>query len=106
LSVQLWETDLRQFRQVSDLVLEWCRQRNIPVIEFWIDLICATPAPDRVTYLHLLNRALDSRDYSRIKEACETRLQTRLYLSRLDRLRVPPAVAAMIRRVDRLVSGR
>ncbi len=107
LSSHLWETDRREFRETSKLVLDLCRSALIPVIDCWVDQICAASADERIIYLQMLDMAVPRDEFTAIKEASEKRLGTRLHLGgRLDRLGVPRPVATLLKSVDRLLAGR
>lgn len=107
LSRALWDSDPTEFKTVSGVVLEMSRRKGIPVIEFWIDQLCAAEPGARISYLHMLNRALPEAGYEAIKTRTEQRLQTRLHLGgRLDRLGVPKPMAEFLRTIDRTIIRR
>lgn len=107
LSHALWNNDPNEFKTVTTVVLEMCRRKGFPVIEFWINQLCAADPDARIAYLLMLNRALPTADYDAIKTGAEQRLQTRLHLGgRLDRLGVPKPVAELIRALDRNIIRR
>lgn len=107
LSSHLWEPDRREFRETSKLVLDLCRAAHIPVIDCWVDQICAASADERIIYLQMLEMAVPRDEFAAIKAASEQRLGMRLHLGgRLDRLGVPRPVAALLKSVDRLLTGR
>jgi len=107
LSGRLWKTDMKEFVEVSKLILRICARANVPVIEFWIDQICRATPDERIVYLQMLDRALTHEIYSEIKRASERRLHTRLHLGgRLDRLGIPRPVAGFLRGLDRFLTSR
>ncbi len=107
LSGRLWETDRREFLEVSQLILDLCRASNLPVIDFWIDQICAATPDERILYLQMLDMALTGEVFQSIKRESEKRLQMRLHLGgRLDRLGVPRPIARFLRVCDRFLTGR
>ena len=106
LSSQLWQPDMTEFKQATQAVLTWCAASDIPVIQFWIDHICAAPDNQRVMYLQLLRGALDPDRFAEIKRQCESRLGTRLNLSRLERLGIPGPIAELLRMADRRLMRR
>ena len=79
---------------------------GIPVLPFWVDHICAAPARDRLVYLQMLRGSLDASLFDDIRQQCEQRLQTRLSLSRLERLGIPAPIAELLRTVDRRLMRR
>lgn len=107
LSGRLWETDRREFLEVSQLVLDLCHSARIPVVDFWIVHICAATPDERITYLQMLDTALPRDVFTAIKHGSEQKLGSRLHLGgRLDRLGIPRPVADLVKRVDRLLAGR
>ena len=106
LSGQLWQHDLSEFRTATQAVLGWCETNGIAILPFWVDHICAAPAGDRLVYLQMLRGALEPSSFADIKAQCEQRLQTRLSLSRLERLGVPAPIAELLRTVDRTLMRR
>jgi glycosyltransferase involved in cell wall biosynthesis len=107
LSGRLWTTDLKEALAVSDLLLEMCRERNIPVLDFWVDRLCEAEPDDRLAYLHMLSRALGPAQFEDIKGRAEARLNIRLHLGgRLDRLGVPRPLLKILRDFDRVVIRR
>ena len=93
LSGQLWQDDNTEFRGTSDVILRLAMSARRPVIEFWIDHLCKAPEAERNIYLRLLNTALAPAQFAALRRACEKRLGKRLPLTRLERLRVPRAIA-------------
>lgn len=106
LSGQLWTNDRREFREVSNVVLELSRHANLPVVDYWIDRICAASPEQRTTYLRMLSTSLTAPQFASIRGTCEQRLSTRLPLTRLERLRVPPALANLVRELDRVIASK
>jgi glycosyltransferase involved in cell wall biosynthesis len=107
LSRALWQPDLTEYRQASQVVLEWCDHDGIPVREFWVDHICASGADDRILYLRMLHHSVDAATYRDIKRRCEERLQVRLHLGgRMNRLGVPAPVVALLQLAERLIDRR
>jgi glycosyltransferase involved in cell wall biosynthesis len=106
LSGQLWQTDMSEFRSATGVVLGWCRQHDIPVADFWVDHICASPAQEQVIFLQMVRASFERTQFLDIKHRCEVRLQAPIHLSRLDRLGVPAPIASLLRTVDRLVTRR
>lgn len=106
LSGQLWQPDMSEFKRATDTVLGWCAANEIDVIRFWIDHVCAAPDRDRILYLQMLRGALSPQQFKDLRQQCETRLQTRLNLSRLERLGVPAPIAELLRTVDRRLMRR
>lgn len=107
LSGHLWDTDRREFRDTSQVVLELCQTAGIPVMAFWIDQLCAATAEERITYLQMLSAALTPGQFETLKEASEKRLGVRLHLGgRLDRLGIPPSVVAWVQSVERWITAR
>jgi len=105
LSGQLMRQDNAEFVASSELVLTMSAQASAPVIEFWIDHLCAAPPADRAYYLRQLRSALPEGQFAAIRQTCEHRLGTRLPLTRLERFRVPSPVAKLIRDLDRVFAG-
>ena len=106
LSQQLWRQHTDEFRLVSAAVLEMAASIDARVFEFWIDLLCTVPDFERAVYLRLLNTALAAEQFTDIRSACERRLGRRLPLTRLERLRIPRALADLVRDIDRRIAGR
>lgn len=106
LSGKLWDNDRVEFKAATQAVLELATQAQLPVLDFWIDYLCEA-APDlRTPYLRMLHTALLPAQFAGLRRACEARLQARLPLTRLERLRVPDAVASFVRQVDRALAGK
>lgn len=106
LSGQLWQTDMSEFKQASQVVLRWCEAAGIAVLPFWVDHICAASDRHRIVYLQMLRGALEASQFADIKRQCERRLGTRLNLSRLERLGIPAPIAELLRTVDRRLLRR
>jgi hypothetical protein len=106
LSSKLWNNDRAEFKAASTVVLDMAAQANLPVIPFWIDYICEERADLRVTHLRLLSTALSAKQYAELRGACEQRLGIRLPLTRLERFRVPSAVATLVRGLDRALASK
>ena len=106
LSGQLWQADMGEFRKATAVVLDWCARHGIPLIDFWVDHISASPDQERVRYLQMLRASFDRSLFLEIKRRCEERLGVRLHLGRLDRLGVPAPIASLLRSVDRLITRR
>lgn len=107
LSGRLWDTDRREFIEVSQLVMDLCHEARIPVVDFWIGQIVAATPDERITYLQMLNMALPRHVFAEIKHRSEQKLGTRLHLGgRLDRLGIPGPVANVMKRIDRFLTGR
>lgn len=88
-------------------VLGLCERHGLPVVDYWIDQICAAEPARRIMYMQMLNRAMPPDVFGRVKEASEARLETRLHLGgRLDRLGIPRPIAEVLRSIDRLVARR
>jgi glycosyltransferase involved in cell wall biosynthesis len=105
LSGQLWKTDMKEFVEVSTVILRWCDAAGIPVIEFWVDQICQSQPQERVVYLQMLATALPRGVFDDIKHRSEMRLQTRLHLGgRLDRIGVPRPISSMLKGVERFLA--
>jgi glycosyltransferase involved in cell wall biosynthesis len=98
LSGRLWAHQGDEIIEASKRVLLWCRDDGTPVLEFWVDRICTSTRPQRVTFLQLLQAALPPTDYQAVKLAAERRLGVRLHTSRLERLGVPAFAAEAVRR--------
>ena len=106
LSGKLWDNDRTEFKAATQAVLEMSSARQIPVFDFWIDYICNTEPDRRTPYLRMLHTALSTAQFTQLRRACEARLQIRLPLTRLERLRVPDAVASFVRELDRALAGK
>lgn len=107
LSGRLWDTDRREFREVSQVVLDLCDAARIPVVDFWIDQMCTATPDDRITYLQMLNMALPSPGFAEIKRRSEQKLGTRLHLGgRLDRLGIPGPLADVVKGIDHWLASR
>lgn len=107
LSSRLIVTNRNEFVDTSKLILHLCELANIPVIEFWIGHVCEAGSEERSLYLNMLNNALGGEVFENIKKECERRLKTRLHLGgRLARMGIPEPVAQVLRRIDRLITGR
>jgi glycosyltransferase involved in cell wall biosynthesis len=101
LSGQLMAGDPREYRSSSEAVLAMSAQAGIPVVDFWIDLLCTGPADERPVYLRMLRDALPPAQFAELRGSCERRLGIRFPLTRLERFRVPSPIAKLIRDVDR-----
>ncbi|MBY0493696.1 MAG: glycosyltransferase [Cyanobacteria bacterium] len=108
LSGLIWQTDMSEFHKASGEVRAWCAANDIDVMQFWIDHICQAPTDrDRLMYLQMVRSAVDVPTFDAVRKECETRLNKRLPIGRLERLGVPAPVAAALRYVDRqLLAGR
>jgi glycosyltransferase involved in cell wall biosynthesis len=106
LSGKLWDNDRTEFKAATQAVLELSEGARIPVIDFWIQYICDTTPERRTPYLRILHTALSTKQFTDLRRACETRLQARLPLTRLERLRVPDVVASFVRELDRALAGK
>lgn len=106
LSGKLWDNDRVEFKAATEAVLQLSEQAKIPVVDFWIDYICNTDPDHRTRYLRMLHMALSPARFSALRRACETRLQARLPLTRLERLRVPDVLASFVRELDRALAGK
>jgi glycosyltransferase involved in cell wall biosynthesis len=106
LSGKLWDNDRKEFKAATQTILEWSERAQIPVIDFWIDYICGAPPERRTPYLRMLQMALLAPQFAALRRACEARLQIRLPLTRLERLRVPDAVANLVREFDRALAAK
>lgn len=107
LSVQLWQPDMTEFREVSNLILQLCVLAGVPVIAFWIDQICTAQPEERILYLQMLKTAVAGDVFQQIKQESERRLQLRLHLGgRLDRIGVPQPLARFVRVLDRFLTSR
>lgn len=106
LSSRLWQADMSEFKQASQLVLGWCVAHAIPVLDFWVDHICAASDSQRIVYLQMLRGALDATQFADLKRQCESRLGSRVNLSRLERLGIPAPIAELLRIVDRRLMRR
>lgn len=106
LSARLSTKNAAEFRAVSEVILEFSTRRNVSLVDFWIDHLVGAPGHERAVYLRLLDEALPPRQFASLRSACERRLGRRLPLTRLERLRVPRAIAALVRNLDRALAGR
>ena len=107
LSVGLWQNDRREFRIVSQLILDICGAAHIPVLDFWVEQICQASPDEQVSYLQMLNLAVPTDLFAQVKRAAERKLQTRLHLGgRLDRLGLPQPIAELLRMADRRLTRR
>ncbi len=106
LSGELWSQHQSEFKDASAAVLDLCRAHGIAVIDFWFEHLCSVPADERQVYLRLLHTALSTDEFSAIRTRCEHRLGVRLPLTRLERMRVPAAIATLVRQLDQALATR
>jgi len=106
LSGRIWQPDMSEFKKATAAVMAWCAANGIDVIRFWVDHICAAADSERLLYLQMVQGALEPAAFESIKKTCETRLQTRLALGRLERLGIPAPLVALLRSVDRRLLHR
>jgi len=98
LNTSLAKTHGGEFVETSKVVLRFCELNQIPVLEFWTNLICATQPTERPHYLRMLARALPADRFKDLKRRCEEKLGARLHSGgRLARLGIPWTLAELIR---------
>ncbi len=100
LSTQLWDSNMAEFAEVSQLLLDECAREHVPVLDFWVEMLATADAGDRITYLRWLSTGLPAPVYQQVKQRAGARLGARLYLGRLDRLGLPRPLARAFRRVE------
>ncbi len=58
---------------VAGDILEVCEERNLPVLEFWVDQVCLSTPGQRKFYLSELRKKLPSWAYAEIQDSIEER---------------------------------
>lgn len=104
LSAQLWDSHRNELRESTAVVLEMAASAELQVIPFWVDFIASTRADLRPSYLRMLQTAMAPPQFEELRRACERRLGSRLPLTRLERFRVPSAIATLVRGLDRALA--
>jgi len=103
-NAQLIKTNLHEFFDITNDILEICCRKEIPVIEYWVNFLCDATNQQRAYYLRLLEGALPANILMDIRRKCRAKLGREFKVGgRLEQARVPRPIAEVMRAAMRCV---